>query len=562
MGHLFEPTRFCLQICVLDRVQTCCFVTNVYSQLGAVYTEGGMVEGKSISVGLFRNMDIFRGIPFAAPPGRFEKPKPHPGWNGILKATDFQKRCLQVDFTQTHPMGSEDCLYLNIWVPQGRQVSTDLPVMVFIYGGGFLVGAGQGANFLDNYLYDGQEIADRGKVIVVTFNYRVGTMGFLSSGDASGPGNYGLWDQHAAIAWVHRNIKAFGGDPNNITIFGESAGAVSVNFQILSPHSKGLIRRAISQSGVALTPWAYNKNPRTLAERVAIKVGCPTDETMMSCLKMSDPEALTMAAPVALEGSPENPLVFNLILCPVIDGDFIPDKPENLFENAADVDYIAGVNDFDGHFFTGFDVPSVNQPLHHTDPIVLKQLLTAFTKKKGEEAATLAYHEYTSNWGDKPKQELIKRTVVDLETDFLFLVPNQATLYLHVEHAKTARTYSYIFSVPSRMPGYPSWTGADHADDLQYVFGKPFTTPLGYFPRHRDVSEYMIAYWTNFARTGDPNQGESSVPANWPAFTNTGHEYLEINSKINKDSVKYKLRTRFVHFWTFTYINLPMVANN
>ncbi|KAL4609398.1 bile salt-activated lipase [Arapaima gigas] len=538
-----------------------CLGSTSAASLGVVYTEGGMVEGKSHSVGLFRDMDTFRGIPFAAPPGRFEKPKPHPGWDGVLKATEFRKRCLQLDFTETQTMGSEDCLYLNIWVPQGRKVSTGLPVMVFIYGGGFLVGSAHGANFLNNYLYDGQEIADRGNVIVVTFNYRVGTLGFLSSGDASGPGNYGLWDQHAAISWVHRNIKAFGGDPNNITIFGESAGAVSVNFQILSPHNKGLIRRAISQSGVALTPWAYNKNPRALAEKVATKVGCPTNESMMSCLRMTDPVALTMATPVALKGSPEDPLVFNLVLCPVVDGDFIPEEPSNLFANAADVDYIVGVNDCDGHIFTGFDVPSVNQPLHHTDPTVVKRLLISMTKEKGEEAAVLAYNVYTSTWGDNPKQETIKRTVVDIETDFLFLVPSQATLYLHTEHAKTGRTYSYVFSMPSRMPGYPSWMGADHADDLQYVFGKPFSTPLGYFPRHRDVSGYMIAYWTNFATSGDPNMGESSVPTHWPTFTNTTNQYLDINDKITKDSVKSNLRTRYVHFWTYTYASLPMVAN-
>ncbi|XP_061118049.1 carboxyl ester lipase, tandem duplicate 2 [Conger conger] len=531
------------------------------ASLGPVITEGGMVEGKNHRLGLTRSMDVFKGIPFAAQPQRFEKPQPHPGWEGVLKATTFAKRCLQVRVTQTDIRGSEDCLYLNIWVPQGLKVSTGLPVMVYLFGGGFLVGGSMGANFLDNYLYSGEEIADRGNVIVVTLGYRVGTLGFLSSGDASGPGNYGLWDQHAGIAWVHRNIRAFGGDPDTITVFGESAGAASVNFQLISPKNKGLIRRGISQSGVSLSPWAINKNPRALAEKVAIKVGCPIDEKMMPCLKITDPVALTMAGTLDLNGSPSNPIVLNLVLAPVVDGDFLPDDPGNLFHNAADIDYIAGINNMDGHIFCGIDVPSINQPLQPTAPEVVMDLLTALTKEKGPEAANLAYQEYTKSWGSNPSKSIIKQTVAEIQTDFIFLVPTQAALYLHANTSRTARTYSYQFSVPSRIPVFPSWMGADHADDLQYVFGKPFTTPLAYFPRHRDVSGYMIAYWTNFAKTGDPNQGESKVPVTWPPFTGTEHQYLEINEDMNRNSVRQKLRTRFVRFWSETYGRLPTVQS-
>ncbi|XP_051533037.1 bile salt-activated lipase-like [Myxocyprinus asiaticus] len=532
------------------------------ASLGVVYTEGGMVQGKNSGVGLFRYMDVFKGIPFAAPPGRFQKPVPHPGWDGVLKATDYRKRCLQVTLRQNDIKGSEDCLYLNIWVPQGRTVSTNLPVMVFIYGGAFLMGGAQGANFLNNYLYSGEEIADRGNVIVVTLNYRLGTLGFLSSGDSGIPGNYGLWDQHAGIAWVHRNIKAFGGDPNNITVFGESAGAASVNFQIISPKNKGLIRRAISQSGVALCPWAVNRNPRAYAEEIAKKVGCPTDDGMVSCLKMTDPKALTLAGSVHLSSSPSEPIVHNLALSPVIDGDFIPDDPGNLFHNAAEIDYIAGVNNMDGHIFATLDIPSINNALVTTPVSAVRSLLNALTQDKGPEAGAATFEEYTISWGNGPSDKDIKKTVVEAETDFIFLVPTQAALYLHADLATTGKTYSYLFSESSRIPVFPTWMGADHADDLQYVFGKPFTTPLGYFPRHRDVSKYMIAYWTNFARTGDPNKGESNVPVAWPQFTSTGHQFLEINHKMNKDSVKQMLRTRFVYYWTSVYSGFPTIQKS
>ncbi|XP_050176257.1 bile salt-activated lipase-like [Myiozetetes cayanensis] len=532
--------------------------------LGVVLTEGGFVEGESKKLGLFGSyVDIFRGIPFAAPPKTLQDPEPHPGWDGTLKATEFKNRCMQMTLTQTDVRGKEDCLYLNMWIPQGRrQVSTKLPVMVFIYGGAFLVGESQGVNFLDNYLYDGEEIAVRGNVIVVTINYRVGPLGFLSTGDENLPGNYGLKDQHMAIAWVKRNIKAFGGDPENITIFGESAGAVSVSLQTLSPKNKGLFKRAISQSGVGVCSWAIQRDPLFWAKKLGEKVGCPTDNTaiLANCLRVSDPKTLTLAYHLQLTNLP-SPLVHTLAITPVVDGDFLPDMPEKLFANAADIDYLVGVNDMDGHFFAGVDLPAINAPLRKISAEQVYNLIKGLTVDRGEAGANATYSIYTQSWEDNPKQEVMKRTVVDLITDYIFLVPTQWTLNLHLQNAQSGKTYSYLFSQPSRMPVYPSWVGADHADDLQYVFGKPFTTPLGYLPKHRTVSKAMIAYWTNFARSGDPNKGNSDVPVSWPAYTSKDAYYLEINDKINKNSVKKDLRSQYVTFWNSVYRSLPQVAN-
>uniref|UniRef100_A0A670YJY3 Carboxylic ester hydrolase n=1 Tax=Pseudonaja textilis TaxID=8673 RepID=A0A670YJY3_PSETE len=496
-------------------------------------------------LGLFGDyMDVFKGIPFAAPTKTLEDPQPHPGWPGTLQAKDYQKRCLQSTLTQTDVRGSEDCLYLNIWVPQGKkQVSTNLPVMIWIYGGAFIWGGGQGANFLNNYLYDGEEIASRGKVIVVTFNYRLGPLGFLSTGDKALPGNYGLKDQHMAIAWVKRNIKNFGGDPDNITIFGESAGAVSVSLQTLSPYNKGLIKRAISQSGVGLCPWAIQKDPLFWAIKIAQKVGCPTDNTtvLADCLRITDPKTLTLAYHLDVINL-RYPLVHYLAFTPVVDGDFIPDDPKNLFANAADVDYLLGINDMDGHFFASIDLPAINRPLVKITPENLYRIIQGLTVEKGSTGANEAYAIYTQMWSNTEDQEVMKRTVVDLETDYIFLVPTQRALQLHQENAKSAKTYSYLFSEPSRMPVYPKWVGADHADEIQYVFGKPFATPLA-----------MIAYWTNFARTGDPNKGESNVPIAWVPYDNENGFYLEINHKINYQSVKQGLRTLYVNFWNVVY---------
>ncbi|XP_075041428.1 bile salt-activated lipase-like [Mixophyes fleayi] len=531
------------------------------AKLGVVYTEGGFVEGKNKQIGLINPsyIDTFKGIPFAAQPGILQKAERHPGWSGTLKATDFKPRCLQVTLSQNDVRGELDCLYLNIWVPHsGRSVSTNLPVMVWIYGGAFLFGGAQGANFLDNYLYDGEELALRGNVIVVTFNYRLGPLGFLSTGDANAPGNYGLWDQHMAIAWVKRNIAAFGGNPENVTIFGESAGAASVSLQTLSPYNNGLIKRAISQSGVGLSPWAIQQDPLFWARQIGAKVGCPVDDTaaLSNCLRVSDPRAVTLAFKLDLANL-KYPVVHYLAFSAVVDGDFIPDEPANLFHNAADIDYLVGVNNMDGHLFAGMDISSINAPLQKITAAEVQKLVQELTLAKGALGMDMVYDLYTSNWGPNPEQELMKKTVIDAETDYIFLVPTQEALARHYSQARSGKTYSYLFSHPSRMPLYPSWVGADHADDLQYIFGKPFLNLAAFRPQDRNVSGAMIAYWTNFAATGDPNQGPSKVPTSWLPYDTQYGQYLEINNSITYNSMKQGLRSPYVRFWVQTYRNLP-----
>ncbi|XP_036000166.1 bile salt-activated lipase [Fundulus heteroclitus] len=537
-----------------------CLSSAAAAKLGVVQTEGGPVEGLNVDMGFFRTVEVFKGVPFADVPGMWEKPRPHPGWDGVLHATKYRERCLQVTLLQTKTRGSEDCLYLNIFVPHGLSVSTNLPVMVYLFGGAFLLGASDDVEALGESLYDGKEMADRGGVVVVTVNYRVGTLGFLSTGDERLPGNYGLWDQHAAISWVRRNIRAFGGNPDNITIFGQSAGAASVSFQMLSPYNKGLFRRAITQGGVSLSPWALQKNPMALTKKIARKVGCwqTEEDEMLTCLKTADPVKLTMAGKINLLNIfGKGPVMELLELAPVVDGDFIPDEPSKLFHNAAQFDYLAGVNSMDGHMFAGIDVPSINSMKETTTAEQVKGLLAGLTKEKGDAAALSAFNVYSVHWGLAPDPAIVKKTVADVETDFLFLVPTQIALQLHANNTSGARTYSYLFNMKTRIPGFPRWVEAEHAEDLQYLFGKPFSMPLLYFPRHRDLSGYMIAYWTNFAKTGDPSRGDNRVPVPWPAFTKFHHPYLIINNSMSKSSVSYDLRSFYVKYWTQTYSQLP-----
>uniref|UniRef100_A0AAV2J2T9 Carboxylesterase type B domain-containing protein n=1 Tax=Knipowitschia caucasica TaxID=637954 RepID=A0AAV2J2T9_KNICA len=282
---------------------------------------------------------------------------------------------------------------------------------------------------------------------------------------------------------------------------------------------------------------------------------------MASCLKMTDPVLLTLAGSFSTESSPAQPILQNLALAAVVDGDFLPDEPSKLFHNAAEVDYIAGANDMDGHIFTSLDIPSINSMLVDTPIEDVKTLLASYTKEKGNAGLEEAFSTYSSDWGAKPSRETIKKTAVAVGTDYIFLVPTQAALYMHAKKATTGRTYSYLLTEPNRLGGlttpYPSWMGCDHMDDLQFVFGKPFATPLGYWPRHRDLSRYMIAYWTNFAKTGNPNQGDSEVPATWPEFKSDGHKYLEIHHNMDKSYVRQKMRMRYVHFWSSVLPSLP-----
>jgi para-nitrobenzyl esterase len=218
-----------------------------------VRTESGVVEGIPASGSTIR---MFRGIPFAAPPVgdlRWNPPQPPPSWSGVRKATEFGARCMQgaifKDMAFRDPGPSEDCLYLNVWTP-ASSAQAHLPVMVWIYGGGF------GAGSASEPRQDGENLAKKG-VVVVSFNYRLGIFGFFPHPELTkesphqAAGNYGLLDQVAALEWVHKNIGAFGGDPDKVTIFGESAGSISVSLLMASPLSKGLFHRAIGESGGA-----------------------------------------------------------------------------------------------------------------------------------------------------------------------------------------------------------------------------------------------------------------------------------------------------------------------
>ena len=226
------------------------WLEDIYSSDAIIRTAMGVVNGDVKRVPGAGKMFTFRKIPYAKPPVnqlRFRKPEPYGSWSGILDGTAFGPSCIQnpnyISPGLPNTEMSEDCLHLNIYVPYELTATPKRSVMVWVHGGGYEVG--------QSFSYDGTSLALRGDVIVVTFNYRLGVFGFLRTDDLGSKGNFGLWDQHMAFKWVYDNIQAFGGNPNSVTIFGESAGGGSVSFQSLYPGNQGLFQRLISQSGVA-----------------------------------------------------------------------------------------------------------------------------------------------------------------------------------------------------------------------------------------------------------------------------------------------------------------------
>lgn len=237
-----------------------------------INTSGGQLQGERLSCGIFCQYYSFKGVPYAAAPIgnlRFRAPEPHAGWQGVRQATSHGSGCPQMGLLGIFVTGSEDCLFLNIYT---QDLIGSRPVMVFVHGGSFSDGSG------DSTVY-GPEYYVQDGVLLITLNYRLNVMGFLSTGDRHAQGNYGLKDIVQALRWIQANIAAFGGDPNNVTIFGESAGAAAVHYLMISSMAAGLYQKAIAQSGTVLSPWAFQPDPLSVANVLASDLGISTAST-------------------------------------------------------------------------------------------------------------------------------------------------------------------------------------------------------------------------------------------------------------------------------------------
>lgn len=442
-------------------------------------------------------IDAFLGIPYAAPPVgdlRFRPPQRHAAWT-----TPIQPK-LGAFCPQNRPtaIGSEDCLYLNVYTP-ANSAAANVPVMVWIPGGGFVQGSASSP------YYDGQYIAEQAGVIVVTVTYRVGALGFLTSpaldkeSTQGVSGNYGLLDQRAALRWVKRNIEAFGGNPRNVTVFGESAGADSIDYQLSAPATKGLYDRAIIESSVAglLIPSL----PIAVAEStggagVVSAVGCAGAADVVACLRALP--ATAFLAPAATQ--PGSSL-------PVVDGVVVPQVPLQAFKSGQfnHVPIILGSNHDEGTAFVWPIEAALGGALTAEGYAAQVQKLY-----RGNAAAVQA--EYPVGAYPSPIQAL-----ATIYTDGNVACPTEQK---REALSGYVRVFGYEFNEPNPAqasllgPPEPGLAYGDyHTADLPYVFG--VTAPNGdrlTAAKDLALSHRIIKYWTNLAKLGDPNVPEFQLP--------------------------------------------------
>jgi para-nitrobenzyl esterase len=460
-----------------------------------VKTDGGLVAPAAYAKSGVR---AYLGIPYAAPPVgdlRWKAPQPAAAWTGIRQGGNFGPRCMQArvfdDMIFRDSGGSEDCLYLNVWTPADTMAGK-LPVMVWIYGGGFVGGAASEPR------QDGANLAAK-NVIVVSMNYRLGVFGFLAHPDLvkesehHASGNYGLLDQVAALQWVQRNIAAFGGDPQNVTIFGESAGSFSVSGLVASPLAKGLFEKAIGESGSFLNSTGLPAKPLNDAATQGQKFGESVGAHNIAALR-----AIPAADLLAAAMKPNTSRVG-----PDVDGYYFPEDPKAIFAKGAQnhVALIAGwnANELPAGAFFGKDPQTketfkahvTGQYKDHTDSI-----LKLYPASTDEEAVASAG---------------------DLASDNFIAFSTWKWLDMHLATGG-APVYRYHFmqSLPAPAGSPRKDLGAYHSAEIEFVFHNLDNKDLPWRPSDREVSDMMSSYWANFARTGDPNG--PGLPK-WPQYT-------------------------------------------
>lgn len=483
-----------------------------------VSLEQGAVRGSSSE-----GYSQFLGIPYAAPPvgdNRWEPPLPPADWSDIRPATTFAPGCPQNASSGVFakPSAAEDCLYLNVFTqlpaPEAR------PVLVWIHGGGLYTG--------DSSAYDPRKLVQDGKLVVVTFNYRLGTLGYYPrkvQKDEPAIANYGLLDQQFLLAWVKRNIAAFGGDPDKVTIAGESAGGDSVYALMASPASAGLFHAAIAQSGgyAPKTPTMEQAAPK--GDRFAKAAGCA--DASMQCLKSVGVERI-LAAQVDSEA----------VL--VVDGTTLPRSLEDAFQsgNFNRVPVLSGTNSDEALWFLAMEAAASNRNYAGAD--YAAELQSRF----GSARSAVLKHYPLRDYGGVPA------AIGAAETALYFVCPQRV---FDQAVARWVPLYSYEFNdrtAPSYMPDVGFSLGASHTFELNYLFtgfrgasGRRYDLS----PLQQRLSDTMIRYWSRFAATGSPNSPSAGIPA-WPRYSRDKETNLSLQtpqpSMVANRSLRYKCR-----FW-------------
>ncbi|SEO17928.1 carboxylesterase/lipase family protein [Mucilaginibacter sp. OK283] len=465
------------------------------SSLNTVKTNSGMVSGSANSDG---SVHIFKGIPFAAPPVgnfRWKEPQPVTPWGGVKQCTTFSASPMQPrpdefgvytrEFLIPYQPIGEDCLYLNVWT-NATSSADKKPVLVYIYGGGF--GSGGAAC----PIYDGEATSKKGVVFVV-INYRVGIFGFFAHPELSkesghnASGNYGLMDQLAALKWVKQNIKNFGGDPGNVTVAGQSAGAMSVNCLVASPLAKGLFQKAIAESGAMFISGPFGSPTLQEAEQRGLKLAQQLKANTLADMR-------NIPAADLLNKWQARPIIDGYVLPGTIAGTFASNK-----ENP--VALLTGWNEDDA--FVG-------------------KLKTAEEYKKqiaeqyGDKAAAFLQH-YPGNTDAEAA-----RSQINISRDQIFGIQNYTWANVQ-SNKKQAKVYVYRFT--RRLPATPDFVkyGAFHTGEVAYAYDNLKFLNRPWEPIDQQLATTVSTYWTNFAKTGNPNG--AGLPL-WPSYNATDAQIM------------------------------------
>jgi para-nitrobenzyl esterase len=478
-----------------------CSIAGLLIRLDAqnLQVEQGLLSG---TTGKNADVRVYRGIPYATPPIgdlRWKPPQPAAHWQGVRAATEPPNACWQTQYPagsiyQTKlPALSEDCLYLNVWTA-AKSAKERRPVMVWIHGGGFTRGYG-GSN-----AYDGEALARKG-VVLVTINYRLGIFGFFAHPELTAEsehhasGNYALLDQVAALQWVQKNIAAFGGDPNRVTIFGESAGSWAVNCLMASPLAKGLFHRAIGESGASFTPMRSLIAAEKAGESLAAKIGANDG---LKTLRSKSAEELQKAG-------------YEQTVRPIVDGWVVPQDIAAVFAAGKqnDVPLIAGFNADEGTSLAplaSMKVTSFTDGIHQRYGDLAEQFLKVYPANTDDEALTAfhaAYRDQVFGWE--------MRTWVRLST-------------------RTGHNKAYLYYFTHRPPGpQSSRLRAFHGSEIPYVFGN-FFWPFPWEEADKKLSDTVSSYWVNFATTGNPNG--PGLP-NWLSYSLADDASIELGDQIS-----------------------------
>ncbi|XP_061396521.1 juvenile hormone esterase-like [Musca vetustissima] len=527
---------------------------------------GTVMPGYRIS-----SFEAFMGIPYALPPVgdlRFSHPKAYPRSNDVINATVPKSDCIQKNSLIPNPQssGTEDCLYLNVYRPIKRNTAEKLPVMVYIHQGGWFTGSVNPTIVGPEYFMDTED------VILVTFNYRLGVFGFLSTEDAIVPGNFGLKDQTLALKWVQRNIAAFGGNPKQVTLFGQSAGGVSAHMHMLSKHSEGLFHGVISMSGTANVPFGIKQNSLRLAQATAKHCNITNAEhlstaKLLKALRSVDAETLLQAAD-AIKYWDVDPLT---LYRPVVENFDSPDaffteNPEEILKRGdyKAVPFITGVVPDEGAVRAVAILES--QALRKTFNEDFDNLLEEFLelpKSLGGQRRKASMDSIVREYFEG-KHELSNRGFIDVVTDRGFHYPFYNTIKTYISTVNTAKSPLYLYYFNYKGPhsystiysgGMTSYDyGVVHCDDLIYLFRSPLLFPdFEKNSTHAKVSSAFVRHFVEFAKNRKPYPSTECSAETFPYDSeNAICDYVAFENAPNNSfhiSKQQKFNVSRMQFW-------------